>query len=326
MASLRDIRRRISSVQNTQKITQAMQKVASAKLHRAQTALGYVLPYEERLRNMLLDLVHEGCISCEDGSLFTRHELLQTAVTDSRPVNKVSIVFIASDTGLCGAYNSNMERMLHGILKEYEALSPEHITLYPVGQKMLEVAKKTSCRVDDQLVAMMTSFTYPSAEKVAGTLIEAYLKGESDKTELVFYHFRTMASQVISRDVFLPFQALPEQVTIRMPDTELKGKQGVLLPQEYQTKVHDLGGWEGYLAEPDSEELLDTLLLRVLRYKLYRSALDAHASEHAARTIAMKAASENAEDLLRDLKLQYNKSRQQAITTEILDIVSGSAR
>ena len=111
-----------------------------------------------------------------------------------------------------------------------------------------------------------------------------------------------------------------------MPDTEPKGKHGVFIPQEHQTRVLGPDDVEGYLTEPNGEELLEALLLRVIQYNFYKSVLDANASEHAARTIAMKAASENAEDLIKDLKLQYNKSRQQAITAEILDIVSGSVR
>lgn len=326
MKSLREIRRRISSVQKTQKITEAMQKVAAAKLHRAQTALGYVLPYEERLRNILLDFVHEGCASCRTGDFFVAHPCVQTHSTDARPVKKVSVVFVASHTGLCGAYNSNMERKLHAVLEDYAALPADCITLYPIGQKMREAVKDVPYSVCDSFVNVTDRLTIAEAVEFTRKLMELYLKEETDKVELVYYHFRSMASQVIRRDTFLPFQALPEEALVRMPDTELRGKQGRLIPQEHQTRVYDPMETEGYLAEPDGPGFLDALLPQVLNYRMYLSLLDAQASEHAARALAMRTASENAEDILKDLRLQYNKGRQQAITREILDIVQGAAR
>ncbi|HHV40715.1 MAG: ATP synthase F1 subunit gamma [Bacteroidales bacterium] len=326
MKSLREIRRRISSVQKTQKITEAMQKVASAKLHRAQSALGYVLPYEERLRNILLDFVHEGCASCRGGDFFIDHPCILTRSIDARPVKRVSIVFVASHTGLCGAYNSNMERKLHDVLEDYAALPQDHITLYPIGQKMREAVKDVPYNVSDSFVNLAEGLSIDEAVEFTQKLMSLYLKEETDKVELIYYHFRSMASQVISRDVFLPFQALPEEALLRMPDTELKGKHGRLIPQEHQARVYDPMETEGYLAEPDGPRFLDALLPHVLNYRMYLSLLDAQASEHAARALAMRTASENAEDILKDLRLQYNKSRQQAITREILDIVQGTVR
>ena len=261
-------------------------------------------------------------VHCRTGD-FVAHPCVQTHSTDARPV-KVSTVFVASHTGLCGAYNSNMKENCTPCWKI--AALPADCTLYPIGQKMREAVKDVPYSVCDSFVNVTDRLTIAEAVEFTRKLMELYLKEETDKVELVYYHFRSMASQVIRRDTFLPFQALPEEALVRMPDTELRGKQGRLIPQEHQTRVYDPMETEGYLAEPDGPGFLDALLPQVLNYRMYLSLLDAQASEHAARALAMRTASENAEDILKDLRLQYNKGRQQAITREILDIVQGAAR
>lgn len=326
MVSLREIRRRINSVRTTQKITEAMQRVSSAKLLRAQTALGYILPYEERLHYMLLTFLHQEHYLYEHGHLRRMDILRQTPLAIARPINYVSIVFIASDRGLCGSYNANMERKLLEVLDDYAALPRENITLYPVGKKMLKVAEKTGCKICDQFINLMARPDYRTCESLSRKLGIGYLRGRVDKAELIFYRFKNMAVQIIQRNTFLPFQS--EMIKSSNPSfgRRLKGKQGIIIPQEYPLKELDPEYYEGYIIEPSRQELMDRLLPKVLRFQLYRSVLDANASEHAARTVAMKTASENAQDLIRDLTLQYNKSRQQAITNEILDMVGGTIK
>jgi len=326
MPSLRDIKRRINSIKKTQKITEAMQRVSSAKLHKAQTALGYMLPYEERLHYMLLTFIHEERYMYEHGYPKGMHTLRQTPFAIARPINYVSIIFMASDTGLCGAYNANMEKKLQEVLDEYAHLPRENITLYPVGVKMLEAARKTGCVVCDSFTDLTSRPDYLSCERLSKRLGIGYMRGRVDKAELIFYHFKSMAVQILQRDTFLPFQS--ELVKSSNPSfgRELRGKQGLIIPQEYPVEELNPEYFENYIIEPSRQELIDNLLPKVLRFQIYRSVLDANASEHAARTMAMKAASENAKDLIRDLTLQYNKSRQQAITSEILDILSGSLR
>ncbi|HHV02390.1 MAG: ATP synthase F1 subunit gamma [Bacteroidales bacterium] len=326
MVSLREIRRRINSIRTTQKITEAMQRVSSAKLQKAQSALGYILPYEERLHYMLLTFIHEERYLYEHGYPRGMRTLRQTPFAIARPINYVSIIFIASDTGLCGSYNANMEKKLLEVLDEYAGLPRENITLYPVGMKMLKVAEKTGCKICGQFINLMAHPDYRTCESLSRKLGIGYIRGKVDKAELIFYHFKNMAVQILQRDTFLPFQS--EMVKSSNPSfgRQLKGKQGIIIPQEYPLKELDPEYYEGYIIEPSRQELIDHLLPKVLRFHLYRAVLDANASEHAARTIAMKAASENAEDLIRDLTLQYNKSRQQAITNEILDIVGGTMK
>lgn len=326
MASLREIKHRIASVKRTQKITEAMQRVSSAKLHKAQSALGDMLPYEERLHYMLLTFIHEERYLYEHGYPRGMHSLRQTPFAIARPIQNVAIIFMASDSGLCGSYNANMEKKLHEVLQEYAHLSPQNITLYPVGHKMLEAAQKTGCSVCDQFTHLMAKPDYQSCESLSRRLGIGYMRGRVDKAELIFYHFKNMAVQILQRDTFLPFQS--ELVKSSNPSfgREPKGKQGVIIPQEYPMEELNPEYFENYIIEPSRQELIDSLLPKVLRFQIYRTVLDANASEHAARTMAMKAASENAQDLIRELSLQYNKSRQQAITSEILDILSGSVR
>jgi F-type H+-transporting ATPase subunit gamma len=324
MAALREIRRRISSIRKTQKITEAMQRVSSAKLHKAQTALGYVLPYEERLHYMLLTFIHEERYLYEHGFPRGMYVLRQTPFAIPRPINHVSIIFIASDTGLCGAYNTSIEKKLLEMLDGYAALPRENITLYPVGMKMLDVARKTGCTVDDRYVSLMANPDELTCERLSRRLQIGYMRGTVDKAELIYYHFKNMSVQILQRDTYLPFQSELVKSTNPSFGREIRVKQGPIIPQEYPLAELDPEYYEGYIIEPSRQELIDALLPRVLSFQLYRAVLDANASEHAARTIAMKAASENAQDLVRDLTLLYNKSRQQAITAEILDILSGS--
>lgn len=326
MASLREIRRRISSIRRTQKITEAMQRVSSAKLHKAQTALGYVLPYEERLLYMLLTFIHEERYLYEHGLPRGMHSLRQTPYAIARPINRVSIIFIASDTGLCGAYNANVEKKMLEVLDDYAGLPRENITLYPIGMQMLDVARKTGCMVEDRYIGLMANPDDLTCERISRRLQIGYIRGTVDKAELIYYHFKNISVQILQRDTFLPFQSELVKSTYPSFGREISGKQGPIIPQEYPLAELDPEYYEGYIIEPSRQELIDALLPRVLSFQLFRAVLDANASEHAARTLAMKAASENAQDLVRELTLLYNKSRQQAITAEILDILSGSVR
>lgn len=325
MPSLKEVKRRINSIRSTQKITSAMQMVSSAKLHRAQTALGNMLPYEERLHFILSAFVHEQAYLLTHSKPGTFHPLRQSPFAMERPVQHVAIVVVASDTGLCGAYNANMAKFLNTVLEEYAHLPKENILLYPVGKKMVDAAAKTGCAVSHQFEDLDGKPEYIPCASLSRRLGISFLRGNLDKVELLYYHFKNMAVQQIKREQFLPFPIA--NITDENPSfgRELRGKQGVIIPKAY-TMLAKENEFSDYIIEPSRQQFLDELLPKVMRFRLFRAMLDANASEHAARTMAMKTATENADDLLADLTVLYNKSRQQAITNELLDIAGGSVQ
>lgn len=282
--NLRDIKQRILSVKGTQKITQAMKLVASAKLRRAQHAIEGMRPYQHKLDSMLSSFIRG------NGSLSCRY-------TEQREAKKVAVIAVASDTSLCGAFNSNVIRLLKETLDEYKAKGAV-VELFTVGQKMSDAAKKLGMPVNVSLMEQSKRPVYADVAKVAYSLMESFGKGETDRVEIIYTHFASAARSVPVRELFLPFEA------------------GSSTAEEYSS-LH------GCIVEPGRDELLQALLPKVIALRLYTALLSSVASEHASRMIAMQAATENANDLISELTLEYNKGRQQAITNELLDIVSG---
>ncbi len=324
MPSLKEVKRRINSIRSTQKITSAMQMVSSAKLHMAQTALGNMLPYEEQLYYIFASFFEQEMQLDAQGYPSNLKPLMQSPFVKDREVKQVALVVMASDSGLCGAYNSNMAKMLQKTLADYQDLPRENITLYPVGKKMVQAAEKTGCRMSRQFEGLISNLHYESCSTLSRRLGIEYLRGRVDKVELLFYHFKNMAVQEIERSVFLPFPLY--EITLDNPSygRELHGKQGVIIPSRQRMADSGQRPISEYIIEPDRQQLMDLLLPKVMRFRVFRAVLDANASEHAARTMAMKVATENAEDLISELTVLYNKSRQQAITNELLDIAGGS--
>jgi F-type H+-transporting ATPase subunit gamma len=289
MASLKEVKGRITSVKNTSKITSAMKMVASAKLHKAQKAVESMLPYEQRLYGIMSDFLQNGL-----------EEKLQSPFMVKRgEVKRVALVVFSSNTSLCGAFNSNVIKAFKQLYKEYNTLDKESILVYPVGKKVAEAVVKMGLQPQGDYVSLADKPSFEEATNLAETLMEKYLKKEVDEVILLYHHFKSTSSQVLTRETYLP-------LTIDA------------------TKVEKSSMNYDFILEPSKEELVANMLPKVLHLKIYAVALDTNASEHAARTIAMQTATDNAEDLLQELTITYNKSRQQAITNELLDIMGGA--
>ena len=296
MASLKEVKTRINSVKSTRKITSAMKMVASAKLHKAQGAIENMLPYERKLNKILTN--------------FLSADLpVESPYIKAREVKRVAIVAFSSNTSLCGAFNANVIKMLLQTVGEFRTLGQDNILIFPVGKKVDEAVKRLGFEPQETSPTLSDKPSYQEASELAHRLMEMYVSGEIDRVELIYHHFKSMGVQIL-----LPFAYLPIDLT-RVVDEEEKQK-------EEEVQGGDIAN--DYIIEPSAEELIANLIPTVLSQKLFTAAVDSNASEHAARTLAMQVATDNANELIQDLTKQYNKSRQQAITNELLDIVGGS--
>lgn len=290
MASLKEIKGRIGSVEGTLKITSAMKMVASAKLHKAQGAIESMLPYDRQLHKIMV-------------SLLSGDAKISSPYCEAHPSEKrVAVVAIASNSSLCGGYNSNVVRHTTALLKEYadKGYSAKDIDCYVIGRKLDQsLGKLKGFNLNRDYVEKGDNPAFATARDLAVRLMNDYREGRIDRVELVYMHFKSTASQVPTREVFLP-------VSLE------KGGE-----EEAQST-------SGYIIEPTPSDVLNALIPDALCMKIYTIMLDAQAAEHAARTVAMQTATDNANDLLGELRIQYNKGRQAAITAELLDIVGGS--
>ena len=295
MASLKEVKNRISSVKSTRQITSAMKMVASAKLHKAQGRIENMLPYQRKLNEILTNFL-------------STDATIESPYTDERPVGRVAIVAFSSNSSLCGAFNSNVAKMLERTLEEYQPLGRENIQIYPVGKKVEEAVKKLGFVPQGSYQEMADKPSYLRAYELAGTLMKEFLEGRVDKVELIYHHFKSTGSQILTRDEYLPINLdkVAEEAT-----ESTAGKSSFN---------------NDYIVEPSAARLITELLPKVLSQKIYTVLLDSNTSEHAARMLAMQAATDNANELIQDLTKQYNKSRQQAITNELLDIIGGSMK
>lgn len=354
MPSLKEIKGRINSISSTLAITSAMKMVAAAKLQKAQMAIQNMLPYERRLYSMLVDLMGAMNISAaasEDGSvrgsgsaergfdqsgdrlsLSNRQDLAGMdgaySLMAQREVRKVAIVAFASNSSLCGAFNSNVIREATAVINEYRAsgLGDADITVYSVGRKMAEAMKKLGFPSPADFTKMSDSPSYDAASALAQELFDGFVSGRFDKVELVYNHYKSTSSQPTTRQTYLPLSLADATADIQVgkitdsasePYTD-KVAEPVVRQNSPTTETPDL------IVEPSKEELIATLLPKVVRLRVFTTLLDSTAAEHAARTVAMQLATDNGNDLLQELTLEYNKGRQQKITSEILDIVGGS--
>ena len=295
MASLKEVKNRISSVKSTRQITSAMKMVASAKLHKAQGRIENMLPYQRKLNEILTNFL-------------STDATIESPYTDERPVGRVAIVAFSSNSSLCGAFNFNVAKMLERTLEEYQSLGRENIQIYPVGKKVEEAVKKLGFVPQGSYQEMADKPSYMQAYELAGTLMKEFLEGRVDKVELIYHHFKSTGSQILTRDEYLPINLdkVAEEAT-----ESTAGKSSFN---------------NDYIVEPSAARLITELLPKVLSQKIYTVLLDSNTSEHAARMLAMQAATDNANELIQDLTKQYNKSRQQAITNELLDIIGGSMK
>lgn len=322
MPSLKEIKSRIASVNSTRKITSAMKMVASSKLHHAQTAIENMLPYE----NMLEHILKTFLVSAPD---------VELPFDQERPVKKVALIVFSSNSSLCGGFNANIiKTMLHAI-DEYrkQGLTNDDIIIYPIGRKVEEKVRKLGLRSAGSFVHLADK---PNSAQCRDISVEAgtmFLEGKVDKVELIYHHFKSAGSQVLTRRTFLPID-LHDDVGADN-DRDLSSNLATKKSQEYlknrnkqeeereQATVKPLN--DNFLVEPDLKTVLTELVPKELHLMVYTALLDSNASEHTARMVAMQTATDNADELLRELNLQYNKSRQAAITSELLDIVGGSS-
>ena len=342
MPSLKEIKGRINSISSTLAITSAMKMVAAAKLQKAQMAIQNMLPYERRLHSMLIDLmgaVNMSAPASEEGSARLVSLSNQPDHTESegayslmaqREVRKVAIVAFASNSSLCGAFNSNVIREATAVINEYRAsgLGDADITVYSVGRKMAEAMKKLGFPSPADFTKMSDSPSYDAASALAQELLDGFVSGRFDKVELVYNHYKSTSSQPTIRQTYLPLSLADATADLQAgkiadsaseSDTN-RGAEPVGAPVVRQGSPTT----EDLIVEPSKEELIATLLPKVVRLRVFTTLLDSTAAEQAARTVAMQLATDNGNDLLQELTLEYNKGRQQKITSEILDIVGGS--
>ena len=281
--NLREVRDRIASVKSTQKITAAMKLVSAAKLRRAQAAIEGMSHYSDRLGSLLASL-----LSSSTG--FT------TELAAKRDCKKTVVIAVASDTGLCGTFNSNVINRMRAVLDGYRASNIE-VEIYTVGKKMHDAVKKLGYTSREELMPQSAAPQYNDIAIVARDLMERFRSGTIDRVEVVHSHFKSAAKQEPVNEQLLP--------------VELK-------------MAEDAAAAVDYIVEPGRKELLGALVPKVVEAQLFTALLDAVAAEHAARVLAMQVATDNATDLISELTLEYNKGRQQAITNELLDIMSGA--
>ena len=289
MASLKEVKTRIASVNSTRKITSAMKMVASSKLHRAQQAIESMRPYERQLTRIMSTFV--GSMEGE----------VDTAYAAQRDVKRVVIVLFTSNSSLCGGYNANTVKAFVKKVEEYRSRDIEVCRVYAMGKKAAEaVGKLKNFDLVDKS-ALLDHPSYQEAAKVASELMDLYVKGDIDEVDLIYHHFKSAGTQILTTETFLP-------IDLHADSTE-------------EGATNNLN----FIVEPSIGDIVNQLIPKSLHLRLYTALLDSLASEHAARVIAMRVATDNADDLLRELTLTYNKTRQQAITNELLDIAGGSA-
>lgn len=289
MASLKEVKTRIASVNSTRKITSAMKMVASSKLHRAQQAIESMRPYERQLTRIMSTFV--GSMEGE----------VDTAYAAQRDVKRVVIVLFTSNSSLCGGYNANAVKAFVKKVEEYQSRNVEVCRVYAMGKKAAEaVGKLKNFDLVDKS-ALLDHPSYQEAAKVASELMDLYVKGDIDEVDLIYHHFKSAGTQILTTETFLP-------IDLHADSTE-------------EGATNNLN----FIVEPSMGDIVNQLIPKSLHLRLYTALLDSLASEHAARVIAMQVATDNADDLLRELTLTYNKTRQQAITNELLDIAGGSA-
>ena len=286
MASLKEVRNRIKSVESTQQITKAMKMVSAAKLRRAQTAIQQMRPYAKKLTELISNLSG----NAENPEL--------AAYTEEREVNKVLLVVVTSDRGLCGGFNSSVFKGVQSRIEEAysKQASKGNVTLLTIGKKGFEFFSKRDFKVDTAYTHLLQNYSFDRVRYVAESVMAQYVAGDYDRVEIVYNEFKNAVTQILRFEQFLP-----------------------ILPAASTTTSN-----VDYIFEPNQEDILTSLVPKSLKLQFFKAILDSAASEQGARMSAMEKATENAGALLKDLRLSYNRSRQAAITNEILEIVGGA--
>jgi len=285
---LKEVRNRIKSVQSTQQITKAMKMVSAAKLRRAQDAIIQMRPYAQKLQQMLSNIVSS-----------SESEVGMSLATE-RPVEKVLLVVITSDRGLAGAFNANVIKLAKATIAEKYAEQHRkgNVTIWNIGKKGYEHFAKNNFKADATYKDLFLHLTFDNVQKASQAAVKAFADKQFDVVEIIYSQFKNAATQIFTVERFLPIP-------------RVKKKEG--------EKIAD------FIFDPSREELVAELMPKILNTQFYKAVLDSNASEHGARMTAMDKASENANEMLRSLKISYNRARQAAITTELTEIVSGAA-
>lgn len=289
MASLKEVKTRIASVNSTRKITSAMKMVASSKLHHAQQAIESMRPYEDKLSHIMSTFV--GSMEGE----------IDTPYAKKREVKRVAIVFYTSNSSLCGGFNANVAKDFCHLVNDYRERGIEVVKVYPLGKKAADVAQKMGFVSEVDYSSLLEHPSYDKAAQIASELMDLFAKGEVDHVDMIYHHFKSAGTQILTEETFLPIELQVDDQNASVDNITLD-----------------------FIVEPSKQDVVSELIPKSLHLKLFTALLDSLASEHAARVMAMQTATDNADELLRELTLTYNKTRQQAITSELLDIAGGS--
>ena len=297
MPSLKEVRQRIVSVSSTQQITSAMKMVSAAKLRRAQDAIIQMRPYANKLREIFQNL--SGSLSGSD-SVYSKE----------RKVEKVLLIVVSSNRGLCGGFNANVIKLANRLtIEKYsEQKKAGNVHVLAIGKKAADYFRKSTLKLVKTHNELFDKLKYENVSPVAEKIMEQFAKGEYDKIELIYNQFKNAAVQILMNEQYLPVS----------PSPALPEGKGV------SPRRGDGRGAPDYIFEPSQEEIVKDLIPRSLKTQLYKALLDSNAAEHGARMTSMHKATDNAKDMIRDLKLTYNKARQATITKEILEIVGGA--
>jgi F-type H+-transporting ATPase subunit gamma len=285
---LKEVRLRIKSVTSTQQITKAMKMVSAAKLRRAQDAILQMRPYTQKMQEMLTNIV-----SSLSGDM-------DMPLAAERAPERVLIIPITSDRGTCGAYNSNIIKTARLAIEEkYAAQQAKgNVTILPIGKKGYEYFQRHGYKLIENYWNLFSDLSFENVKRAAVYAQEAFLNKEYDRIELVYSQFKNAATQLFVSEPYLPIPKVEATESKKQTD---------------------------FIFEPSKEVLIQELMPKILNTQVYKAILDANASEHGARMTAMDKATENANEILRSLKISYNRARQAAITTELTEIVSGAA-
>ena len=285
MASLKEVKERIQSVSSTQQITKAMKMVAAAKLRRAQDRIVQLRPYSEKLAALLAN-VSSG--NNEEG---------MNTYSEEREVKRVLIVPVSSDRGLCGAFNSNVVKACRRLI-ESDELQGKEVEVLPIGKKSYDNFRKKGYPMVNDFYEVFGDLTFDNVREAAEYAMNAYVEGKYDKVYLVYNEFKNVATQIVQTEQFLPIVEIEQDETVNT---------GI-----------------DYIYEPSKDFIVEELIPKSLKIQFYKAVLESNASEHGARMTAMGKATDNAAELLKELKLTYNRTRQAAITKEIIEIVGGA--
>lgn len=286
MASLKEVKSRITSIVSTQQITKAMKMVAAAKLRKSQEKIIQMRPFAEKLTEVLRNVSGAG----DDG---------QSWYNTVREEKKILIVTISADRGLCGSFNANIFKATVRLIQEKykEQLNQGNVTILPIGKKSYEYFKKRDYKIEDKYWNLLQSISFNNVSEAAQFMMDGFKNGKYDKIEVIYNEFKNVATQILRVEPFLPIVSV-----------------------EGETKGADID----YIYQPDQEEIVTGLIPKSLKVQLFKAVLDSDAAFNGAQMTAMDKATDNAGELLKELRLTYNRTRQAAITKEILEIVGGA--